>query len=831
MKKLLSILLLCLCFFATAQNSSTIQQLLDEEVTIGELILDEHSPNELINEINANIVLLNDSISFCNEFLSIINENPIDTYYEIISQFDSSYFENTEYFDSLINRYNLNLISIEELEIANSEYMDCQILAFCEGPIYQCCGYPPQSPQYLFNSNENLLSEFGQSLQTLTENIVNLLSDKVDYLSSELAYLISTDFTQFEPFPFEPFPCDMELCMFIDCSDHIGANVIESNGSYSCADSTHILFYSECCCTSALCFPPVSGCVNPISLNFNPEANVDDGSCEFDIISQLYQSFDAWNISIDLSAGWNMFGYGCPTSIDVAEGLSNHTESIIITKDNNGNVYMPEFGFNGIGDFTPGFGYQIKLTEAIEGFSLCDWYVNDIPEDNIVSLQEEVESLQAELDSIYGCIDENACNYDSLALVDDESCEYAELGYDCEGNITEYVVGMEAEGGIVFYVDETGERGLVAALEDLIDDAVTANVGSSEFIYGPGYRWGCNQQEVFGADGISIGTGFQNTIDILNQGCALPNGDVSAAKAAADAQINGYSDWYLPSADELLEMFISIENVGGFYSGSYGGYWSSSEHYHYESWFVSIDAFNGGVNYSYMPASKINIYRVRPIRAFGNWTMGCMDSLACNYNPDANMADGSCTYPEQGYDCDGNIVSEYQVGDLAEGGIVFYIDETGQHGLVAALEDLTNGATDPYEWGVSGYEWGCYGFEVPGANRIEVGTGLDNTLDIIAQECQTQEGGVSAAHAIFNVEINGYTDWYLPSINELNEMYFSIGNGSSAGNIGGFDEILFYYWSSSQIDNEWVWLYYFSNGDYNPHMKYGTYNIRPIRSF
>ena len=84
-----------------------------------------------------------------------------------------------------------------------------------------------------------------------------------------------------------------------------------------------------------------------------------------------------------------MFGYGCPTSIDVAEGLSNHTESIIITKDNNGNVYMPEFGFNGIGDFTPGFGYQIKLTEAIEGFSLCDWYVNDIPEDNIVSLQEQ----------------------------------------------------------------------------------------------------------------------------------------------------------------------------------------------------------------------------------------------------------------------------------------------------------------------------------------------------------------------------------------------------------------------------------------------------------
>lgn len=38
MKKLLSILLLCFCFYATAQNSSTIQQLLDEGITVGELL-------------------------------------------------------------------------------------------------------------------------------------------------------------------------------------------------------------------------------------------------------------------------------------------------------------------------------------------------------------------------------------------------------------------------------------------------------------------------------------------------------------------------------------------------------------------------------------------------------------------------------------------------------------------------------------------------------------------------------------------------------------------------------------------------------------------------
>ncbi|MAJ98050.1 MAG: hypothetical protein CMD07_02085 [Flavobacteriales bacterium] len=90
---------------------------------------------------------------------------------------------------------------------------------------------------------------------------------------------------------------------------------------------------------------------------------------------------------------------------------------------------MPEFGFNGIGDFTSGFGYQIKLTEAIDGFSLCDWYINDIPEDNIVSLQEEIENLQAELYSIYGCMDSLACNYYPEANVTDGSCWYTEQCY------------------------------------------------------------------------------------------------------------------------------------------------------------------------------------------------------------------------------------------------------------------------------------------------------------------------------------------------------------------------------------------------------------------
>jgi hypothetical protein len=396
-------------------------------------------------------------------------------------------------------------------------------------------------------------------------------------------------------------------------------------------------------------YPTLRGCTSGLADNYNSAANQDDGTCQF-ILHDLNQSFAAWNVTVDLDKGWNMFGYGCPESIDLVQAMSGHTDNIIILKDNSGKVYMPEFGYNGIGDLSPGLGYQIKVTEALEGFSLCDWYVNDLPEDHIVSLQEENASMKAELDSLYSCTDEGACNFDPTAVLNDGSCDYetcldecgvvngdnttcldcvgvpngtaedlgcgcgnpaAQEGYDCEGNeITSYQVGDLAIGGIVFYIDETGQHGLVAALEDLTEGA------TDPWWYGfNGYEWGCYGTSISGADGQAIGTGYQNTLDIVNQACTTENGGITAAQAALDAEINGYSDWYLPSRDELIEMYNTIGNGGS--EGNIGGfvddgwpYWSSSEDGYYHAWYV--DFYDGHPT----STNKLNTYRVRVIRAF-----------------------------------------------------------------------------------------------------------------------------------------------------------------------------------------------------------------------
>ena len=98
-------------------------------------------------------------------------------------------------------------------------------------------------------------------------------------------------------------------------------------------------------------------------------------------------------------------------------------------------------------------------------------------------------------EDVFGCTDSLSIHYNDLANIENGSCN----------NIVQ--VGDENFGGIVFYVDSTGQRGLVSALED---------IGQ--------FEWGCYQQEVNGADGTSIGTGYQNTLDIVNQGCYTENG-------------------------------------------------------------------------------------------------------------------------------------------------------------------------------------------------------------------------------------------------------------------------------------------------------------------
>ncbi len=68
---------------------------------------------------------------------------------------------------------------------------------------------------------------------------------------------------------------------------------------------------------------------------------------------------------ISLGAGWNMFAYLPQSSMDITTALAGITSQITIVKDNNGDVYWPEYSINNIGMMNPGQGYMSYMNQAV----------------------------------------------------------------------------------------------------------------------------------------------------------------------------------------------------------------------------------------------------------------------------------------------------------------------------------------------------------------------------------------------------------------------------------------------------------------------------------
>ena len=87
---------------------------------------------------------------------------------------------------------------------------------------------------------------------------------------------------------------------------------------------------------------------------------------------------------LDLPTGWSMFStYMLADDIAFDAILNPILPNVIIAKNYLGSAFLPEYNFNGVGDLTVGWGYQIKITEAVS-LTVSGTYVT--PEENSVEL-------------------------------------------------------------------------------------------------------------------------------------------------------------------------------------------------------------------------------------------------------------------------------------------------------------------------------------------------------------------------------------------------------------------------------------------------------------
>ena len=134
----------------------------------------------------------------------------------------------------------------------------------------------------------------------------------------------------------------------------------------------------------------------------------------------------------------------------------------------------------------------------------------------------------------------------------------------------------------------------------------------------------------------------------------------------------------------------------------------------------------------------------------------------------------------------------YSVGDFAQGGVIFWLDPSRQHGLVCAIENQSTGAA----WlvALSPLEIGAF------ADGIWMGAPNTKFLNDFIEEYDVV--GTFAPKLCGDYRGGAYSDWYLPSALEWALLYemttlvnsVSVAHGGTAINLIGS------YWTSTEKD-------------------------------
>jgi hypothetical protein len=191
----------------------------------------------------------------------------------------------------------------------------------------------------------------------------------------------------------------------------------------------------------------------------------------------------------------------------------------------------------------------------------------------------------------------------------------------------------------------------------------------------------------------------------------------------------------------------------------------------------------------------------------------------------------------------GSPAPKYKIGDFAQGGIVFWVDKTGEHGLVCAKSD------SPFKimWSTTHSKISSYKEDIyDGKENTElIRLDYNETIASFKKHFKDYKPSPNSCAAIYcdtlSISQDGvtYDDWYLPSIKELSQVYdnyvlidkIASENGGDVFKKRPYFQITSY-WSSTEYKNsDYAYRVRFSNGRKLGLDKNYAYRVRAIRAF
>ena len=522
--------------------------------------------------------------------------------------------------------------------------------------------------------------------------------------------------------------CNSDLGCTDPSACNFNSNAIEDNGSCDYFDDCGICGGDNSSCT---------GCTNPNACNYSPEYTIDDGSCVFGNGVSIYVGGGSWDNEIT----WTLMEGG----VVVANGDIG-TQDLCI---DNGCYTLVMY--DSYGDGWNGATYSMIDLATGDVIAVGDLDTAMSGDGN--NQGEDYLSI-GDFDCGIGCTDPNACNYDSNAGFDDGSCIY-----NCIGCTDFQACNFDAfatqDDGSCLYYDECGECGgdnsTCLGCTDpnacnydpsaIIDDGSCVMGGSGVMInvYTDNYP-GETTWQISGLNGIvatssEYSTGFTLYQDLLciENGCYT----FTISDSYGDGICCAYGEGYY----EIVDDGVVVASGGEFGSNESVMFCVGES----EMGCTDPDACNFNEN-----ASMDN----------GSCTyecIGCTDPQACNFDPTATIDSGGCTYADSVFGCDCETTIEFNT-TIAGTEFSENIEFEGQGSLETLVinmnwEDVLSSASWPADLLIM--------IGTPDGNCIELGgynltSGvcdfLGNYQDFFPIEWQTATNGYYAAE----IDLSGY---------------------------------------------------------------------------